>query len=95
MSTMTVQSARGEERRRRRQALRKQDSHATHWSAGFIAKLVLMALVNALGVYIIFTAFSLGSWVIAALMLVLLLAVDWVYFSKRTLALKYLKQTYT
>lgn len=90
MSTMTVQSARGEERRRRRQALRKQDSHATHWSAGFIAKLVLMALVNALGVYIIFTAFSLGSWVIAALMLVLLLAVDWVYFSKRTLALKYL-----
>lgn len=56
MSTMTVQSARGEERRRRRQALRKQDSHATHWSAGFIAKLVLMALVNALGVYIIFNA---------------------------------------
>lgn len=87
---MTVQSEATKGRKQRREELRKKDSHATNWSVGFITKLILMALVNALGIYIIFTAYTMGSWVVGTLMLLLLLGVDWVYFSKRTLALKYL-----
>ncbi|MFP7696912.1 ABC transporter permease subunit [Trueperella sp. LYQ143] len=88
--SMTTQSEASKARARRRAENRKKDSHATAWKPGFLVKLVLMALVNALGVYIVFTAFTNGSTVLGVLMTLLLLAVDWVYFSKRTLALKYL-----
>lgn len=90
MSSMTVQSEGSKKRQRRRQENRKKDSHATSWRPGFVVKLILMALVNALGIYIIFTAFGQGSWLLGGLMVALLLFIDWVYFSKRTLALKYL-----
>ncbi|MGO1590364.1 MAG: ABC transporter permease subunit [Ancrocorticia sp.] len=65
-------------------------SHARSWSPGFFVKLVLMAGVNALGVYVLFSAFTASSWIVFGGMLGLLLAADYVYFSKRTLALKYL-----
>ncbi len=65
-------------------------SVATTWSAGFFVKLALMAGVNALGLYIITAAFTKQSWTIFALSLITLIAVDYVYFSPRTLALKYL-----
>lgn len=90
MSSMTVQSEGSKKRQRRRQENRKKDSHATSWKPGFVVKLILMALVNALGIYIIFTAFGQDSRLLGGLMAALLLFIDWVYFSKRTLALKYL-----
>ncbi|VEI13780.1 ABC transporter permease subunit [Trueperella bialowiezensis] len=88
--SMTVQSEASKARQRRRQENRKKDSQATNWSPGFIAKLILMALVNALGIHVIFTAFGQGSWLLGILMVALVIFTDWVYFSKRTLALKYL-----
>lgn len=66
------------------------DSFASMWSAGFFVKLFLMALVNALGIYIIISAYTSQSWVIFGAALVVLIAVDYVYFSPRTLALKYM-----
>ncbi|MCS4485002.1 ABC transporter permease subunit [Gleimia sp. 6138-11-ORH1] len=66
------------------------DSPATMWSAGFFIKLFLMALVNALGVYIIVSAYTSQSWIIFGASLTILLLVDYVYFSPRTLALKYM-----
>ncbi|MDY5131121.1 maltose ABC transporter permease, partial [Actinotignum timonense] len=65
-------------------------SHARTWSVGFIIKLVLMALVNALGIYIIAAAFNEGSWILVAVFTVLLVIVDYVYFSRKHLAPKYL-----
>lgn len=88
--SMTVQSERSLARQRRRQENRMQDSHATSWTSGFVVKLILMALVNALGIYVVFTAFGQGSRLLGGLMGALVVFVDWVYFSKRTLALKYL-----
>lgn len=64
--------------------------HARSWSAGFFVKLVLMAVVNALGIYVLISAATASQWGIFAAMLALILAADYVYFSKRTLALKYL-----
>lgn len=49
-----------------------------------------MALVNALGVYIILAAWAAGSWVVLGAMVFVLLIADWVYFSKRMLPMKYL-----
>lgn len=60
------------------------------YGPGFFVKLVLMAIINALGIYILVQAYSSQSWVLFGLMAALLVAVDWVYFSRRTLALKYL-----
>lgn len=57
---------------------------------GFIAKLILMMLVNALGVYGIITAAFVQSWLIVALLVLLLVAVDFIYFSSRMLPAKYL-----
>lgn len=57
---------------------------------GFIVKLVLMMLIDALGVYGLVTAFFVRSWVSVAVLAVLLLAVNYVYFSKRMIPAKYL-----
>ena len=71
---------------------RASESHARRWTsaAGFLTKLVLMGVVNAFGVYLAWSAGVAGSWGIFAASLAILLAVDWVYFSKRSLPLKYL-----
>ena len=69
------------------------ESHARRWNGigwGFIVKLILVALVNALGIAIIVSAFRVESWVILGGMVIILIAVDWVYFSKRALPMKYL-----
>ena len=65
-------------------------SPARDWRPGYIVKLVLMALVNAFGIFIIWAAYLQSSWGIVIGMAVVLIAVDWVYFAKRTLALKYM-----
>ncbi|AZQ77931.1 ABC transporter permease subunit [Flaviflexus ciconiae] len=90
MSHMTIQSDASKERADRRKDRRKRDSQATAWGPGFIIKLILMGAVNALGIYIIFTAFGVGSLTLGIGMILLLIAVNWIYFSRRTLALKYL-----
>ncbi len=69
------------------------ESHARRWRGpgwGFLVKLVLMALVNAFGVMTLLSAFRAESWVVFVGMLVLLLAADVVYFTRRALPLKYL-----
>ncbi|MCA5894927.1 ABC transporter permease subunit [Isoptericola sp. NEAU-Y5] len=61
----------------------------TRSGAGFAVKLVLMALVDALGVFGVLAAWRAESWGILAAMVALLVAANWVYFSRRTLPLKY------
>jgi len=65
-------------------------SHARNWGPGFLVKLVLMGLVNALGVYGLLAAWHARQWPILISLAVLILAADWVYFSKRALPMKYI-----
>ena len=44
----------------------------------------------ALGIYGMFTAYMVKSWAVLAVLAVLLVADNWVYFSKRTIPVKYL-----
>ncbi|WOF24312.1 ABC transporter permease subunit [Microbacterium betulae] len=69
------------------------ESHARGWRGigwGFVVKLVLMAVVNALGVAAILAAWQAESWVVLGAMAALLAVADGVYFSRRALPLKYL-----
>ncbi len=75
-------------RRRRRE--RGGWAAAQSFSAGFVAKLVLVALVDALGVYGILAAGAQQSWGIVAFLVAALVLVNVVYFSKRMLPAKYL-----
>ncbi|WP_421734177.1 ABC transporter permease subunit [Cellulomonas sp.] len=65
-------------------------SHARNFSAGFVVKLVLIALVDALGVYGILTALAVESWGIVAFLALALVVANWVYFSRRAIPAKYL-----
>lgn len=65
-------------------------SHAQDFRPGFFVKLAIMAVLDALGVYVVITAFTVGSTIIAWSMIVLLLAANIVYFTKRALPMKYL-----
>jgi arabinogalactan oligomer/maltooligosaccharide transport system permease protein len=69
------------------------DSLARQWHGtglGFVAKLLLMAVVNAVGVLICWSAYVEGSWGIVGASLILLALADWVYFSRRALPAKYI-----
>lgn len=59
---------------------------------GFLIKLVLMALVNAFGLYGILAAWGVQNWGILTFLVVTLIAVDLIYFlpGRRLLPLKYL-----
>ncbi len=74
----------------RRFKLPAKDPDVNRWGVGFVVKLVLMALVNAFGFYVIFMSYLAGSWGIFGAMLALVLVADWVYFSGRTLPMKYI-----
>jgi arabinogalactan oligomer/maltooligosaccharide transport system permease protein len=65
-------------------------SGRTGWSPGFLVKLVLIALVDAIGGYAVLAAWGAGSWGVLAAMVALLLVANWAYFSKRALPLKYI-----
>ncbi|CAL8978934.1 Maltose/maltodextrin transport system permease protein MalF [Cellulomonas sp. T2.31MG-18] len=65
-------------------------SHARSWSRGFFVKLVVVAIADAVSVYGILTAAAVQSWGVAAFLLVALVAITWVYFSRRGLPAKYL-----
>ncbi|GAA1993612.1 ABC transporter permease subunit [Microbacterium pumilum] len=69
------------------------ESHARNWRGigwGFVVKLVVMMIVNALGIAGIISAFRVESWIILGILVVLLVAADYVYFSKRVIPLKYM-----
>jgi len=65
-------------------------SHARSVQPGFLAKLILMGVINALGLYGVWTAAVLGSWAVAASLTVGVAVADWLYFSRRRVAGKYL-----
>lgn len=69
---------------------RRRTGHGEGFGWGFLVKLVLMALVNAMGIMAAVQAFRAASWLILGVAVVLLLAADIVYFTKKTLPLKYL-----
>lgn len=69
------------------------ESHARRFrgiGAGFVIKLVLMALINAFGVMTAIAAWRVESWVVLGVIIALVAAADWVYFTKKALPLKYL-----
>ncbi|MEJ5944792.1 ABC transporter permease subunit [Pseudokineococcus basanitobsidens] len=55
-----------------------------------MAKLLLMAAANAVGLYGILSAWSVQSWGVLILLAVALAVVDWVYYSRRAIPGKYL-----
>ena len=57
---------------------------------GLIIKIALMALVNAFGAYVVLAAWAEGSMGILWSMVALVLAADYVYFSRRALPMKYI-----
>lgn len=67
-------------------------SHSRGFSGGFVVKLVLMALINAFGLYGILAAWAAESWGILAFLVVALIAADLVYFvpARKMLPAKYL-----
>ena len=56
----------------------------------FFVKLALIALVDALGVYILWQAFVVESWWILVATAVALVGINWVYFARRAVPAKYL-----
>lgn len=75
---------------RRRRAPRGTTSHARSFSPGFVAKLILIGTVDALGVYGILSAWAVSQWGILAFLVVALAVANWAYFSRRMLPAKYL-----
>ena len=66
-------------------------SHARDYTRpGFYAKLVLMALINAFGLYGIMVSIPQQQWLVLGFLAVTLLVADYVYFSKRAVPAKYL-----
>jgi len=65
-------------------------SHARNYGRGFWIKLILVALIDAGAVYGILSAAAVSQWGIVAFLVVVLVLVNWVYFSKRALPAKYL-----
>ncbi|MBZ4485777.1 ABC transporter permease subunit [Microbacterium sp. cx-55] len=71
----------------------RRESHARAWRAhgvGFVVKVILMGVVNALGIMAIISALSVQSWLLVGVTTILLIAADIVYFTRRALPLKYL-----
>ncbi|GGG71653.1 hypothetical protein GCM10011374_40460 [Kocuria dechangensis] len=67
-------------------------SHSRGFGPGFVVKLLLMALINAFGLFGVLAAWAAGSWGILAFLLVALVVADLVYFlpARRILPAKYL-----
>lgn len=71
----------------------RREPHARRWEGsgvGFVVKLALMAVINAVGLLVCWSAYVEGSWGILGASAVLLAAADWVYFARRTLPAKYI-----
>ena len=63
---------------------------STRLSGGWLIKLLLMAAVNAFGLYCLFACWMAGSTIVCVAVLISLIIIDVVYFSKRFLPGKYL-----
>ncbi|MFV2143279.1 ABC transporter permease subunit [Isoptericola sp. G70] len=74
---------------RRRRTARRDESPAGRYGPGFVAKLALMAVVDAFGVYVVWSAWVAESWIVLGAMVAMLAVANWVYFSRRTVPLKY------
>ncbi len=69
------------------------ESHARSWRGpgwGFVVKVAIMAVINALGIAVLLAAWAAESWGILIASALLLIAADVIYFSKRALPLKYI-----
>ncbi len=65
--------------------------NSRNFGIGFFVKLVLMAMVNALGVYVLWQAWHVGSWIVFVAMLLILVAANYTYFTvKHTVPAKYM-----
>jgi arabinogalactan oligomer/maltooligosaccharide transport system permease protein len=63
--------------------------HERGTTAGLLVMIALMALVDAFGVYVVLAAWAEESFGILWAMVALLVAANYVYFSRRTLPMKY------
>ncbi|MDR1426372.1 MAG: ABC transporter permease subunit [Bifidobacteriaceae bacterium] len=63
---------------------------ARNWGPGFFVKLIVMALIDAIGVYGIYTAWTVRSMPIVTVMIVLVVVANVVYFSRRMVPAKYI-----
>jgi arabinogalactan oligomer/maltooligosaccharide transport system permease protein len=61
-----------------------------NWGPGFFAKVVIMALIDAIGVFGVYQAWTVRSMPIVVVMVLLVIAANVVYFSKRMIPAKYL-----
>ncbi|MDR2722139.1 MAG: ABC transporter permease subunit [Cellulomonadaceae bacterium] len=70
---------------------RARTSHASDFGPGFMVKLVIMAAIDALGVYGLIATWTASAWGLFWPLLVLLLAANYVYFAKKhTMPMKYI-----
>lgn len=60
------------------------------FSWGFVVKVLLMALVDAVGISVLLSAMRVEAWVIFGGSAVVLIAANWIYFSRRNVPLKYI-----
>nr|WP_328804177.1 ABC transporter permease subunit [Occultella kanbiaonis] len=65
-------------------------SHAREMGPYFLVKLAVLALINAFGLFVIYSAWQVSHWGILGSMVAILIVANWVYFSKRMIAAKYL-----
>ncbi|WP_313278595.1 ABC transporter permease subunit [Timonella senegalensis] len=65
-------------------------SPARNFKPGFVAKIILMACINAFGLYGLLAAWSTGTWGVFAGLVIALIAANYVYFSRRAIPGKYL-----
>lgn len=68
----------------------KDFGRARNFKAGFLAKLFMMGLLNAFGLYGLFSAYAVAQWGIFAGLVIGLIAANWAYFSKKAIPAKYL-----
>src|SRR5690625_7436721 len=62
------------------------EPHARRWRGrgwGFVVKLLVMMTVNAIGIMAILSAFAARSWIVLAVLVLLLALADWIYFARR------------
>lgn len=70
--------------------VRGSTSHARELNGWWFVKLAVMAVINAGLLYAVYSSFMVRQWWILAVTVVLLVVVNWVYFSKRMVPAKYL-----
>jgi arabinogalactan oligomer/maltooligosaccharide transport system permease protein len=75
--------------RRTQQAARIAEA-ASAGIRGILLKIVMLGIVDAIALYALFVLFAKEQWIVFAIVLVVTLAVNWVYFSPGKLPAKYL-----